>query len=224
MASSPKNVTLWGRLSFPTWTAEEAYNRNLKGSYPSKDVASASPDFQLLLNDAQWQKFLKHATEVFLPYCAEQHTKGENKDALEPREVQLLIDGITGDLSAQIYNTPVKPVSDKSADLAPEAVATLKCIGPKGGVIEQKAIVNSEDELAVPDPDLLQFPVILPVNKTVHELYAGSNVAVTLNLYSYRNGKLPGFSAGVNAAVFKSDNDRFGGGVTIDEDEIFLDD
>jgi hypothetical protein len=223
MASSPKNVTLWGRLSFPTWTAQEAYDRNLKGNYPSKDVASASPDFLLLLNDAQWEKFLKHATDVFLPYCQEQHAKGENKDALEPREVQLLIDGITGDLSAQIYNTPIKPVSDKSAELAPETVATLKCIGPKGGEIELKAIVNDESELAVPDPDLISFPVILPINKTVHQMYPGANVAVTLNLYSYRNGKHPGFSAGVNTAVFKSDNDRFGGGVSIDADEMFMD-
>jgi hypothetical protein len=216
-------VTLWGRLSFPTWTAQEAYDRNLKGNYPSKDVASASPDFQLLLNDVQWAKFLKHATEVFLPYCAEQNKKGEKKDALEDREVKMLIDAITGDLSDQLVNTPVKAVSEKSAELAPEAVATLKCIGPKGGDIELKAIVNGEDELSVPDPDLLQFPVILPINKSVHQMYPGCNVAATLNLYAYRNGKNPGFSAGVSVAVFKSDNDRFGGSVSVDEDEMFLD-
>jgi hypothetical protein len=223
MANSPKAVTLWGRLSFPTWTAQEAYDRNLKGNYPSKDVASASPDFQLLLNDVQWAKFLKHATEVFLPYCAEQNKKGEKKDALEDREVKMLIDAITGDLSDQLVNTPVKAVSEKSAELAPEAVATLKCIGPKGGDIELKAIVNGEDELSVPDPDLLQFPVILPINKSVHQMYPGCNVAATLNLYAYRNGKNPGFSAGVSVAVFKSDNDRFGGSVSVDEDEMFLD-
>lgn len=223
MANSPKAVTLWGRLSFPTWTAQESYDRNLKGSYPSKDVASASPDFQLLLNDVQWAKFLKHATEVFLPYCAEQHKKGEKKDALEDREVKMLIDAITGDLSDQLVNTPVKAVSEKSAELAPEAVATLKCIGPKGGDIELKAIVNGEDELSVPDPDLIQFPVIVPINKSVHQMYPGCNVAATLNLYAYRNGKNPGFSAGVSVAVFKGDNDRFGGSVSVDEDEMFLD-
>lgn len=220
---NPKAVTIWGRLSFPTWTAQEAYDRNLKGDYPSKDVASAAPDFQLLVNDVQWGKFLKHATETFLPYCVQQEAKGEKRDSLNAAEAKALADGLTGDLSAQMYNTPAKIVSEKSADLAPEAVATIKCIGPKGGEIELKAIVNGEDELAVPDPDLLSFPVILPIAKSAHQMYAGANVAVTLNLYAYHNGKHPGFSAGCNVAVFKSDNDRFGGGVTVDEDEMFMD-
>jgi hypothetical protein len=223
-ASSPKTVTIWGRLSFPTWTAQEAYERSQKGQYPSKDVASTSPDFQLLLTSPQWEKFLKHATEVFIPYCVTQHAAGEKRDALDPKEAQLLIDGLTGDLAAQVYNTPAKPLSDKSAELAPECVAAVKVIGPKGGDFELKAIVNNESELAVPDPDILTFPVIMPVNRTVHQFYPGCNVAVTLSLYAYHNGKLPGFSAGGNVAVFKGDNDRFGGGTSIDVDEIFLDD
>ena len=41
-------------------------------------------------------------------------------------------------------------------------------------------------------------------------------VAATLNLYAYHNGKHPGFSAGVVAAVFKRDGDRFGGVVAVD--------
>lgn len=75
----------------------------------------------------------------------------------------------------------------------------------------------------MPDPDLLNFPVIKPINQTVHSMYPGCYVAVTLNLYAYHNGKHPGFSAGANVAVFKADGERFGGGVTIDEDEIFAD-
>lgn len=223
-AINPKTVTIWGRLSFPVWTAQEAFERNQKGSYPTKDVASTSPDFTLLVTSPQWEKFLKHATEVFLPYCVAQHAAGEKRDALDAKEAQLLIDGLTGDLSSQVYNTPAKAVSEKSAELAPEAVAGIKVIGPKGGDFELKAIVNSESELAVPDPDLLTFPVILPVNRTVHQFYPGCNVAATLSLYAYKNGKLPGFSAGGNVAVFKSDNDRFGGGTAVDLDEIFLDD
>ena len=43
----------------------------------------------------------------------------------------------------------------KSAELAPEAVATIKAIGPKGGEIEQRAIVAGEKDLTVPDPDQL---------------------------------------------------------------------
>ena len=54
-------------------------------------------------------------------------------------------------------------------------------------------------------------------------MYPGAYVAVTLNLYAYHNGKLPGFSAGASVAVFKADGERFGGGTTVDEDEIFLD-
>ena len=67
------------------------------------------------------------------------------------------------DLENQTFNTPAKPVHEKTAELAPEAVATIKVIGPKGGDIEQKAIVHDEDELAVPDPDLIAFPVVRPI-------------------------------------------------------------
>jgi hypothetical protein len=102
-------------------------------------------------------------------------------------------------------------------------VATIKVIGTKGVDMELKAIVNSEDELLVPDPDLIQFPVIKPIGQTVHSMYPGAYVAATLNLYAYHNGKLPGFSAGASVAVFKADGERFGGGATIDEDEMFLD-
>jgi hypothetical protein len=223
-AANPKTVTIWGRLSFPTWTAQEAFERNQKGNFPTKDVASTSPDFQLLVTGPQWEKFLKHATEVFLPYTVTQHAAGEKRDALDAKEAQQLIDGLTGDLADQMLNTPAKALSDKSAALAPECVAGIKVIGPKGGDFELKAIVNNESELSVPDPDLLTFPVIMPINRTIHQMYAGCNVAVTLSLYAYRNGKLPGFSAGGNVAVFKGDNDRFGGGTAVDLDEIFLDD
>ena len=222
MASNPKNVTIYGRLSFPTFTAQEAYDRSQKGSYPAADVASAAPDFMLLVSQGQWEKFKKHATEEFLPYVAERGKAGEKKDALELKEVKALIDGLD-DLDTQIYNSPAKPVHEKSQELAPDAVAAIKCIGPKGGDIVLKAIVTKETDLAVPDPDLLSFPVVKPINETVHQMYAGAYVAATLNLYAYRNGKHPGFSAGVSTAVFKQDGERFGGGTDVDADEIFLD-
>lgn len=224
MTATPKTVTIWGRLSFPTWTAEEAYTFSQRGQYPAKSVDEAAPNFTLLVNAAQWEKFQKHATEVFLPYCVDQHAAGEKRDALDTKEAQALIDGLTGDLADQIYNTPAKPLSDKSAELAPECVAGIKCIGAKGTNIDLKAIVTSEAELSVPNPDLITFPVILPIGQTIHQLYPGCNVAATLNLYAYHNGKLPGFSAGVSTAVFKSDNERFGGSVAVDADEIFLGD
>ena len=220
--SGPKTVTIYGRLSFPTFTAQEAYERSLKGSYPAADVGSASPDFLLLVGEAQWEKFKAHATGVFLPFCVEQDKKGEKRDALSAKEAKALADGLE-DLTSQIYNSPAKPVHEKSMELAPDAVAAIKCIGPKGGSIALKAIVNDEDELAVPDPDLISFPVVLPLEKTVHDMYPGAYVAATLNLYAYHNGKHPGFSAGVSTAVFKADGERFGGGTDVDQDEIFLD-
>jgi hypothetical protein len=223
MSKDPKNVTFYGRLSYPTFTAQEAYDRSLKGSYPAKDVGSAAPDFLLLVNDTQFKKVLDHCVGVFLPYCQAQHEAGEKRDALDPKEVKQLIESIQGDLADQVFNSPFKLVSDKTAELAPEAVAAVKIIGPKGGDFELKAIVNDESELAVPDPDLLSFPVLKPLGSTTHEIYPGCVVAVTANLYAYKNGKLPGFSAGANVAVFRADADRFGGGAGIDTDEIFLD-
>jgi len=222
VSDNPKQVTIYGRLSFPSWTAKEAYDLSLKGIYPAKDPADAAPHFQLLVSDAQWQKFYKHATEVFLPYCAEQAAKGEKKDSLSTAEVKQLTDGLN-DLENQTFNTPAKPVNPKTAELAPDAVATIKAIGPKGGDIDQKAIVNNESELSVPDPDILSFPVVRPIGATVHQMYPGCYVAATLNLYAYHNGKHPGFSAGAGTAVFKMDGDRFGGTVAVDEDDIFLD-
>lgn len=222
-AKNPKTVTIYGRLSFPTLTAKEAYDRSQKGQYPAADVASASPDFNLLVEQAQLDKLVAHVKDEFLPYCVAQEAAGEKKDVLSKDEAKKLLDQISDLSKDQTFNTPVKPVHEKTAPLAPEAVASVKLIGSKGTDIEVKAIVNGEDELAVPDPDLLQFPVIKPISATVHSLYPGCYVAATLNLYAYHNGKHPGFSAGANVAVFKADGDRIGGGVSIDEDEIFLD-
>lgn len=222
-AKNPKTVTIYGRLSFPTFTAKEAYDRSQRGSYPAADVASAAPDFMLLVEEAQLDKLRTHVTDVFFPYCIEQEKNGEKRDVLSAKEVKQLTEQIMDAEFDGNFNTPIKPVHEKSRDLAPEAVATIKAIGSKGVDMELKAIVNSEDELAVPDPDQLTFPVIKPIHTTVHSMYPGAYVAATLNLYAYHNGKLPGFSAGAGVAVFKADGERFGGGVSIDEDEMFLD-
>lgn len=220
--ANEKTVTVWGWISFPEFTAQGAYTQSQKGTYPAADVASASPNFLLLLNDTQAEKFRKHVEDVFLPYVENQHKKGEKKDALSPAEVKLLMAAIE-DPAGAVVNTPFKVISDKTAVLRPDAVAAVKCIGGKGTDIELKAIVNSEDELAVPDPDILSFPVIKPIAATTHQMYAGCQVAATLNLYAYKNGKNPGFSAGVSVAVFRADDERFGGSVGIDESEIFMD-
>lgn len=222
--ANPKVVTIYGRLSFPTWTAAEAFARSQKGSYPVATVADAAPDFQLLLEEPQFNKIMNHVENVFLPYCIQQEAKGEKRDVLSAAEVKKLVEGLKGDLGDQTFNTPFKPVHEKTAELMPEAKAAIKVIGNKGVDLERKAIVNGEDELLVPDPDQLTWPVIKPIGQTVHQMYAGCYVACTLNLYAYHNGKHPGFSAGASVAVFKGEGERFGGGVTVDESEIFLDD
>jgi len=220
---NPKVVTIYGRLSFPTFTAQAAFERSQKGQYPAKSVAEAAPDFQLLLEQAQLDKLMNHITGEFFPYCIAQEQAGEKRDVLSDKEVAKLTADITGDLADQNFNTPIKPIHEKTAPLAPECVAAVKVIGNKGVDMELKAIVNEEDELKVPDPDLLKFPVIKPLHTTVHDMYPGCYVAVTLNLYAYHNGKNPGFSAGASTAVFKMEGERFGGGTSVDEDEIFAD-
>lgn len=222
-SNNEKTVTIYGRLSFPQWTAKEAYDQSQKGNYPAKDVSEAQPNFQILVEQAQFDKFMSHVEGTFLPYCVKQHEAGEKRDALDKAEAKKLLDGLKGDLADQTFNTPAKAVHEKTAALAPECVAAIKVIGNKGTDIELRAIVHGDDELLVPDPDQLTWPTIRPIGQTVHQMYPGCYVAVTLNLYAYHNGKHPGFSAGANVAVFKADGDRFGGGVSVDEDEIFAD-
>lgn len=222
-AKNPKTVTIYGRLSFPNFVYAQAVARNAKSQFV-KDAADVAPDFNLLVEQSQLDKLVNHVKAEFLPYCAEQSKKGEKRDALTPAEVKRILTIIdSADWEAQPPYLPIKAVGEKTAALAPEAVASIKIVGNKGVDVELKAIVNSEDELAVPDPDLLQFPVIKPISQTVHQMYGGCYVAATLNLYAFISGKLPGFSASSSVAVFKADGDRFGGGVAVDEDEIFLD-
>lgn len=220
---SPKTVTIYGRLSFPVFTAKEAYDKSQSGKFPAKSIDEAKPNFQLLVEQAQFDKLLNHVENEFLPYCIQQSDAGEKRDALTKDEVKKLLEGIKNDLGDQTFNTPFAAVHEKTAELAPEVVAAIKVLGSAGTDLERKAIVNSESELATPDGEILSFPVIVPENQSVHTMYPGCYVAATLNLYAYHNGKHPGFSAGASTAVFKADAERFGGGTSVDEDEIFLD-
>lgn len=224
MAKSPKNVTVYGRLSFPTFDYQQAVAKNAKSQYAKADKADVTPDFNLLLEQAQLDKLKKHLLEEFLPYCVEQSVKGEKRDALDQKQVDKMIKIIEAD---DWENQPpyicIKAVSDKTRELAPEALASVKVLGNKGTDIVQQAIVQDESELAVPDPDRVDYPAIMPIGQTVHSLYGGCYAAATLNLYAYVSGKQPGFSAAASVCVFKADGDRFGGGVSVDEDEMFLD-
>jgi hypothetical protein len=222
---NPQNVTVRGRLSFPNFVHSQAVARNLKSKFPKADAADVQPDFNLLLEQAQLDKLVAHVTDVFLPYCAEQHKKQEKRNALEPKLVARILKQIeAADWEDQPPYLPIKPVHDKTALLAPEAVASLKIVGNKGQDIQLKARVNDESELAIPDANQLTFPVLKPINETVHNMYGGCYVAATLNLYAYDNGGASrGFSAGAGVAVFIADGEPFGGGAVVDEDEMFMD-
>lgn len=220
---SPKIVTIYGRLSFPNFGYQQAVTRNLKSKFP-KDPADVTPDFNLLVEQPQLDKLVTHLRDTYFPFVVQRKAAGEEKDALTQAEVDRIFKIIdSGDFDAQPPYIAIKAIGEKTAQLAPEAVASIKIVGNKGIDIDQLAVVNSEDELLVPDPDQLKYPVIKPIGQTVHQMYGGCYVAATLNLYSFISGKLPGFSASASAAVFKADGDRFGGGMAVDEDEMFMD-
>lgn len=221
--TNPKVVTIKGRLSFPRFTAQEAYDASQGSQYPYKSVAEAKPDINLLLEQAQHDKLMTKIVDEFLPYCAAQAAAGEKKDKLDQSEVDDILAQLAKPDFKGPQNIPFRPMSDKSKALAPECVSSARCLGNAGVDLVLKGVVNDEKELAVPDPDQIKFPVIKPINDTVHSFYPGALVAVTINLYAYHNGKVPGFSAGISAVVFWADADRFGGGVAVDEDAIFMD-
>lgn len=218
----PREVTLYGRLSYPTFTAQGAFELSQRGKHPVASPAAAKPSFMLAVEADQLKKFRDHVENQFFPFIEQRAKEGEKSNALDAKQVALLKESIDAN-GAGVCNTPWKEMNDKAQETFPEAVALLKFIGNAGVDLKQMAIVRNEDELAVPDPDILRFPVLLPINETVHTMYAGCYVAVTCNLYAYTQGKLPGFSAGATTAVFKQDGDRIGGGVEVNEDEIFAD-
>lgn len=220
----PTSITVFGRLSFPVFSYNEAVARNQKSDYPAKDPADVTPEFNLLLEQAQYDKLMKFVVDDFIPHCAAQFAAGEKRNALEPKDAKKLLAFLeAGDWDDQPPYVPFKTVPEKTAPMAPEAVVMIKIKGNKGVDIEQRAVVMDEDELVRPDSTIIQFPVILPVNKTVHQLYPGCIVGATLNLYSFISANKPGFSASAGVVVFKMDADRFGGGVAVDEDAIFAD-
>lgn len=226
MAKNPQTVTIYGRLSYPTFTIEQAYALAQKGKFPTASPADSTPSFQLLVEKPQLEKLIDHSRNVFLPWCVERSNAGEKKNVLKQADVKKLlaqVDDATQWGDAAIYNSPFKPVSENTVEHAPEAVAAISVRGSKGQNIDLRAIVNEESELLIPDPQILSYPLVKPIGMTTHEMYAGAYVGATLNLYSYYNGNLPGFSASAGVAVFKADAERIGGGVAVDEDDIFND-
>lgn len=225
---NPKNITIYGQLSWPVWTAQAAFDRSQGGKYPYASVDKAKPEFNLLVEQPQLDKLRDFVLSTFFPFCIQQEADGAKKGGLTAQEVADITKQITsadfGGANA-IYNSPFKTVHEKTQPLVPHAVASIKMIGNEGIDMVLKAIVEDEGQWVNPaaHADVLKYPLVAPIHETVHQMYPGAYVACTVNLYAYHNGKIPGFSAGASTAVFKADGDRLGGGIDVDLDEIFAD-
>lgn len=223
MTTENPHVTLSGRLSFPRWTAQEAFDRSQGSKYPAKSVEEAKPSFDLLINQTQLDKLIA-TLEQHIDFAVARGLAGEQKNMLSESDADDIRKGLaSGTWKSKLYQLPIKEIHEKTAQLAPEAVVALSVKGQAGTNFEKRAIVRDEKE--VTDVDyVFTKPAILPIADTVHDLYAGCDVKVTVNFYSYMTQGTPGITCGAAIVVFSGDNDRFGGGVAIDEDEMFLDD
>ena len=226
MASqNPKNVTIKGRLSFPRFSHREAVAANDRSKFKKADPSEVAPEFNLLIEQDQLDKLKDHILNVMIPYVEEQNAKKEKRDSLSPKLIQKIKDKIAAEDWDGSPFLPMKPVSEKNAEVAPESVASVKITGTKGGDITLKARVENEDQLVIPDPDILSWPTIVPLEKSVFQMYPGAYVAATLNLFAFESSStINGISAGANTAVYLGnlEGERFGGGVDLDEEDIFL--
>jgi hypothetical protein len=226
VSKNPKQLTIKGRLSFPRFTHKEAVLGNSKSKFPKTDPNEVASEFNLLIEQDQVDKILTHLTNEFLPYVKEQVAKGEKKDALSAKIISKIEAKIAaGDWDGAPF-LPIKPLSEKNQEAAPECVASVKVTGPKGADITLKARVENEQQMLVPDADILTWPTIVPIGQSVFQPYAGAYFAATLNLFAFESSStINGISACANTAVYLGnlEGERFGGGVEIDEDEIFMD-
>jgi hypothetical protein len=223
---NPKQVTIKGRLSFPRFTHKEAVAANDKSKFKKADPNEVSSEFNLLIEQDQLDKLKDHILNVFLPYVEEQVAKKEKRDTLSAKLIQKIKDKIAQEDWDGSPFLPMKPVSEKNAEAAPEAAASVKVTGPKGADITLKARVEDESQLVIPDPDVLTWPTIVALDKSVFQPYAGAYFAATLNLFAFESSStINGISAGANTAVYLGNLEgaRFGGGVDVDEDDIFMD-
>ena len=224
-STNPKNVTIKGRLSFPRFSHREAVAANERSKFKKADPSEVAPEFNLLIEQDQLDKLKDHILNVFLPYVEQQAANKEKRDVLSPKLIQKIRDKIDAEDWDGSPFLPMKPVSEKNAEVAPESVASVKITGSKGGDITLKARVENEDQLVIPDPDILSWPTIVPLDKSIFQMYPGAYVAATLNLFAFESSStINGISAGANTAVYLGnlEGERFGGGVDLDEEDIFM--
>lgn len=213
-----------GAITYTQFNMAQAIANNERSKYP-KAADKIAPIAQFLLDQTQHDRLITHIRDVYLPEALRRGKAGEKKDAFEQKQVDKILRQLEQlELDTSPY-LPIKSVYAKTLDVAPWAISTLKFTGTAGRDFEQLARVNSEDELKVPDPNLLAFPVLRPIADTVHELYPGAWAYATLNLSGYvQSASNFGISAYANTIVFLEDRDRLSGGAGLDEDDVFMDD
>lgn len=223
-----KTVNMRGAITYSQFTMPEALAANERSNFKKDDTTKVAPTVQFLLDDVQLGKLTTHINDVYLPQAALNFKAGEKRDAFDDKAIAKIQKALAEGQDVNWDNTPpylpVKKVYDKTLEVAPWATGTLKFDGSKGRDMELLARVNSEDELLVPDPDLLIFPTVRPIGQTKHELYPGAWAYATIRLSGYyvSAGNF-GISAYANTVVFIEDRDRLAGGGGLDEEDIFLD-
>lgn len=234
----PADHIISGRLSFPSFTmdAARALNDKSKPQY-KKAPEKVKPSYNLLVGQAQLNKLKKYLLDQFLPWVGERGKAGEEKNALDSvmlKKLTKIVEGLgVGDWEADTLPGFVTVVNEKTAELAPDAVASVKINGFLAQDIVQKAIVRdvSDLKLSEPDPITGYTPPIIPeqgttrpIEETNFELYPGGNTATSINCYAYVTGKTPGITVtGGTAILVNTLADRFGGGSSeVDEDALFM--
>lgn len=223
---NPQDVLIRGRLSWPNFTYAEALRQNASSKFkrPEEEVR---PNYNLLLEEDQLDKLVDHLQNVFIPWCLEQEKAGAKSGltAAQAKKLNRVLDAREWDVDP-LFGL-INPVHAKTAELAPEAVASVRINGYRGQDIEQRAVVRNESQLANPTEDIIIPPrgLIMAVEETTHQLYPGSVVASQLNLFAFQGANV-GISATGAVAIFLRDAERFGGGGSIDEDAVmdFIDD
>ena len=219
----PPTITLKGRLSFPALTMEDAIALNDRSTYPVTPDR-VKPSFNLLIDQDTLDQLVAFLEDEFLPFCGMQFKANESKNALEPKHVKRLATLLKKrDWEDQPPYLAIKPVPEKTQEMAPEAVASIKVTGFPGKAILERAVVRDQEEVAEEFRDeVAKYPIALDIGITTHSLYAGCVAAATLSPYAYISGALPGISLSTNVLFFKEDAEQFGSddGI-VDEDALF---
>ena len=218
-----------GAITYSQFTMAQALANNANRTQYKKTDDKVAPQVQFLLDQAQVDRIVAHIRDTYLPETLVRNGRGEKRDSFDQKQVTKILKALD-ERQAEGWQSespflPIKQVYKKTLEVAPWAIATLALTGTAGRDIEQLARVNDESELRVPDPNLLSFPALKPIDQTVHELYPGAWAYATLNLSGYvQSASNFGISAYSNTVVFLEDRDRLAGGMSLDESSIFMDD